>query len=88
MLRSYKAILKGKQLEWVGEKPDSLHKVLNVKVTVLDDLTGLDLKTTRQKMGKILDKIAQHKHLETVIKDPVAWQRKIREDRNLPEREN
>ena len=87
MLRSYKAILRGKQLEWVDEKPATSKKTLNVKVTVLDDLTSLDLKTNGQKMAKILDKIAHHKHLETVIKDPVAWQRRTRKDRNLPERE-
>ena len=83
-INTYKAILKGNRLEWVGEAPDAgKDRNLDVQVTVLD--RPLNKLTIGQKMAEILDKLAQANAVSQ-INDPLSWQKGIRKDRPLPTR--
>ncbi len=89
MLQTYKAILRGNQLEWNDAAPQSLtdDQPVVVYVTILDqaqpEKTPL---TSGQQTASILEELAQQPTLAS-ISDPVAWQNEQRGDRPLPGRD-
>jgi hypothetical protein len=89
MLQTYKARLHGTQIEWLGEMPSELHDGQDVHITLLDENPTLAQKplSKGQQMASILKELAT---LNTAcsIEDPMEWQREIRADKPLADREN
>lgn len=85
MLRTFKAVLKGNCLEWVDEIPDAGERPINVHVTILEDEISLNTGLRGKKMAEALEKLAKTNAFADV--EPVEWQREIRQDRSLPDRE-
>lgn len=84
MLKTFKALLKGSQLEWIEDSPEFKDEALEVYVTVLDRSVQTDTQTRGQRMAEILEHLATEGGLEHF--DPMVWQRETRQDRALPER--
>lgn len=87
---TYRATLKGNRLEWRGEAPpeiDTDHAV-PVDVTILRDERFSALRTPHagERMAAALEKLAASRAVAS-IEDPVAWQREVRGDRPLPDRD-
>jgi hypothetical protein len=78
MLKTFKAVLNGTQLEWLDEAPPKDDRPLNVSVTILEELPSLDI-SRGQKMAEILEKLSIGNTLLDV--DPIEWQREMRSDR-------
>ena len=89
MLQTYKARLHGTQIEWLGEIPSELHDGQNVHITLVEESSTLMQQTDSKgkKMAHILKELAS---LNTVssIEDPMSWQREIRADKSLADRED
>ena len=84
MLRTYEGILEGNRVRWErGEAPDT-DRPLRVHVTVLEDES--EKKERGREMADALSKLAESGAFEE-IEDPSTWQREIREDRSLPDRD-
>jgi hypothetical protein len=89
MLVTYKAILKNNRLEWRDTVPDQLlpDQAVAVHVTILDEPVVTPTDASRGKrMAAALEKLAATLSLEG-ISDPATWEREIRQDRVLPDRE-
>ena len=90
MSTTYQALLKGSQLDWMGEKPADLpaDRAVPVQVTILDEPGPEPRSPLRVKrMVDALAGLAARGGIRA-IPDPVAWQREQREERVLPERDN
>jgi hypothetical protein len=83
MPRTYRAILRGDRLEWSGDAPDP-SATLPVDVTVLDSASN---GSRGREMAEALEEIASRGGISS-IPDPSAWQREIRQDRPLPDRDH
>jgi hypothetical protein len=83
MSRTYRAILRGDRLEWTGDAPDP-SAPLPVDVTVLDSTPN---GSRGRDMAHALEEIASRGGIAS-IPDPAAWQREIRQDRPLPDRDH
>ncbi|HEV7475298.1 MAG TPA: hypothetical protein VGN90_14690 [Pyrinomonadaceae bacterium] len=84
MRESYRAILKGHQLEWTDGVPSDLPSEQPVEVIILDEP---DLMADRRRrMAEALENLAASDAFSD-ISDPVKWQREIRKDRPLPGRD-
>jgi hypothetical protein len=89
MLNTYKAILRGNHLEWDGDAPDHLapEDEVVVYVIILDEPAVTSAVTQQgQRMAAALEQLAAINALPDLT-DPVAWEREIRQDRPLPDRE-
>ncbi|MCB0211558.1 MAG: hypothetical protein KDJ52_19625 [Anaerolineae bacterium] len=89
MLNTYKAILRGNQLEWSEDVPIELlqNKVIVVHVTILDQpVSPVMVSDQGERMVEALEELAKTNALAD-INDPVAWERDQRQDRVLPKRE-
>jgi len=89
MLNTYKAILRGNYLEWDGDAPDHLapEDAVAVYVTILDEPVVPSAVTQQgQRMAATLEQLAAINALADLT-DPVAWEREMRQDRPLPDRE-
>lgn len=89
MLYTYKAILRGNHLEWNDTPPADLtpERAIAVHVTILEEPEYLTQPTLPgQQMAMILEQLAQVDAF-TEISDPQAWEREVRQDRILPDRE-
>lgn len=86
MSESYRAILKGDQLEWTDAAPTDLASEQPVEVTIVDVPGHADTTTQGQRMARALERLAEADAFSH-IQDPVEWQREIRKDRPLPGRE-
>jgi hypothetical protein len=89
MLHTYKAILRGDRLEWRDEPPETLtsEQAIAVHVTILDEEAPIvNGGKPGPRMAALLEQLSG---LDTFaeITDPQAWQREIRQERNLPDRE-
>jgi predicted HAD superfamily phosphohydrolase YqeG len=82
---SYRAILKGDQLEWTDVVPSHLASEQPVEVTILDEPDRIA--DRRRRMAEALEKLAAADAFSG-ISDPSEWQREIRKDRPLPGRED
>ena len=90
MLHTYQAILHGDRLEWRDAPPTELvpERPVAVHVTILEQPDQQDQpSTTGRQMAAILEQLA-HIQAFADIPDPSAWQRMIREDRELPVRDS
>ena len=85
MLRTFEALLKGKVLEWTNDDPQQGDRPLKVYVTLLEENSSICADIRRQKIVKILEKLAANQTFAEVT-DAVAWQREMRQDRPLPSR--
>lgn len=88
MLNTYKAVLRGDTLEWSDDAPELAisGQPVAVHVTILDDSVLRSQPDRGQRMAAALERLATKKGLAD-ISDPTAWQREIRQDRSLPERD-
>ena len=88
MLATYKATLKGNCLEWSEAAPAGIkEKVIAVHVTILDETSAETVENPQgHQMAAALERIAALAEQGGVagITDPAAWQREIRQDRDLP----
>jgi hypothetical protein len=90
MLGTYHGILRGSHIEWVGAAPLSTsgESGLRVEITVLEPvLSDAEELARRQRMVAALERLAERGGVAS-IPDPDAWQREVREDRPLPDRED
>ena len=85
MLMSYKAILQDNQLVWVGKPPELASDPVEVYVTVVGKLVNEAEQSERTAlMMAALRQLAELP--ERSIVDPMAWEREMRRDRELPYR--
>lgn len=84
MLRTYEGVLKGDRVEWTGEAP-LRDRALRVHITVLDE--DADREERGKRMKEALAALAEEGAFSE-ISDPVEWQRELRQERTLPNRQN
>lgn len=84
MPRTYRAMLRGDRLDWIGPAPPPSPAV-PVHVTVLEERTESAGHRGRA-MSRALEALATAGGI-SAIPDPTAWQRDLRQDRPLPGRE-
>jgi len=87
MLSAYKAVVRRDDqghdlLEWSEGAPEHLaeNRPVRVSVTILEASAAQG-----ERMADALEKLAQL-NVTSAIKDPAAWEREQREDRDLPGR--
>jgi hypothetical protein len=86
VLRTYKAILRDNQVEWLEQPPEKADAV-EVYITVLEE-PGLESPPKRGRlMAETLAELARRGTFAEIT-DPVAWQRELRSERVLPDRES
>lgn len=87
MKQTYRAVLKGNRLEWIGKAPDYPEdQPMNVEVTIVTEGYPSEEISRGPQMATILEQLAET-GVFSEITDPVSWQREIRKDRVLPGRE-
>ena len=87
MMRTYRALLRGDRLEWLGEAPEAQTAYpLSVHVTILEAEPLSEEHSRGHAMAALLEKLAERGTF-AAITDPVRWQRELRQDRILPGRE-
>ncbi len=87
MMRTYKALLRGDRLEWLGEAPEpQMDAPLRVHVTVLEPEPPAEGQARGHAMAALLEQLAECRTF-SAITDPVRWQRELRQERVLPGRE-
>jgi len=86
MLRTYKAILHGDQVEWL-DKPPEKSSAVQVHITVLEEPASEPVRERGQVMAEALATLARRGTF-AAITDPVTWQRELRSERALPDRES
>lgn len=84
-MRTYKAVLRDNQIEWV-ENPPERASTAQVYVTFLEESDSVSPSNRGRLMAEILAELAQRGTFAE-IPDPVAWQRELRSERVLPDRE-
>ena len=88
MQTTYQAILRGDRLEWSSDAPDvAPNQALTVTVTIIETASVPAKPAQGARMAAMLAQLAT---LETrsEIDDPLAWERDIRQDRQLPGRDD
>lgn len=89
MLNTYRAILRGKTLEWVSDGPTELpsDRAIPVHVTILEETPEATASERGLRMVDALEKLA---HLPSSLTslDPVQWEREMRQERPLPGRKD
>lgn len=85
MQKTYKAILRGDRVEWLGPAPDT-NGGANVEITVVHPEED-SLDERRRKIHEALEGLVASGAWK-LYGDPVEWQREIRKDRPLPGRED
>lgn len=83
MRESYRAILRGNRLEWEEGSPGIVDRAVAVRVTLLADATQQAQQGAR--MAAVLEQLAASRAFEE-LDDPAAWERHLREERELPNR--
>ena len=86
-MRSYRALLRGDRLEWLGEAPESQTDApLSVQVSIIEPEPISEEHTRGLAMAALLEKLAKRGTF-SAISEPIQWQRELRQDRALPGRE-
>jgi hypothetical protein len=86
-MRTYRALLRGDRLEWLGEAPESQTDApLSVQVIILEQEPLSEEHTRGPAMAALLEKLAERNTFPPIT-DPVRWQRELRQDRVLPGRD-
>lgn len=84
MSATYAGILRDNHIEWTTPEPPKLPaEGVRVQVTLLDAVP--DSKSQGQQMAAALARLAAN-HAVQSIPDPLAWERELRQDRDLPGR--
>jgi hypothetical protein len=86
MPTTYKAVIRGDRVQWLGEAPETNGGVA-VQITVVEEPTAAEKAERGRAMAEALQRIADAGGVPA-IPDPVAWQREIRRDRPLPGRDD
>jgi len=87
MMRTYKALLHGDRLEWLGEAPElQTDAPVSVHVMVLEQEPPTEVHARGHAMAALLEQLAERRTFSTIT-DPVRWQRELRQERVLPGRE-
>ncbi|HIK10791.1 MAG TPA: hypothetical protein IGS52_11065 [Oscillatoriaceae cyanobacterium M33_DOE_052] len=86
MLRTYKALIRGSHIEWQEEAPNLEDGSVAVHITILQEDSIISPAQRRQKMVEALAKLAAINAFADI--DPMQWQRQVRQDRSLPDRES
>jgi len=86
MMRTYKAILHGDHVEWLEDSPGNCRSV-QVYVTVAEEAAPEQPQERGRAMAEALAELAKRGAFASIT-DPVAWQRDIRGERGLPDRES
>ena len=86
MLRTYKAILHGDQVEWL-EQPPEKSRPIQVHITVLEEPAVESTRERGRVMAEALAALAQRGTFADIT-DPVTWQRELRAERVMPDRES
>lgn len=89
MPHTYKAILRGNQLEWASSAPRPVDdtRALAVEVIIADELpTRQSSDQQAQRMLAPLEQLAKANLLAEIV-DPLAWEREQRQERILPNRD-
>jgi len=85
-MRTYRALLHGDRLEWLGEAPESQTDApLRVDVTVVEQAPVSEAHARGPAMAALLEKLAT-RNTFSAITDPVRWQRELRQERVFPGR--
>ena len=85
METTYRAVLHGDHIEWIDPPPD-IEQPVQVHITLVTEPSSV----LEVKRGQAMaDALAGLAHLGGLpeIADPIAWQREIRQDRELSGRE-
>jgi len=87
MLHTYKATIQNNHVEWDNTANGFIESDIPVPVliTVLDDSVSEENKERGKCMVSALESLAQINACSD-INDPVAWERKLRHERELPGR--
>lgn len=85
MPNSYRAILRGNHLDWVGEDPARSGPV-PVEVILRDEPRLGAERSDGARMAAVLEEVATAPVYRRAG-DPAGWQRMVREDRPLPGRD-
>jgi hypothetical protein len=89
MLRTYRAILKGDRLEWSGDAPapPDQKSAVAVHVTLLEEPEDTRGSAEQgQRMAAALEQLAAIHAVKELV-DPAGWERAVRQDRPLPDRD-
>ncbi len=84
MHRTYQAILNGNRIEWQGPVPPQ-HGPTRVQITLVEESQASAVQR-KQNLLNALEALAASGAFNE-IKDPTAWQREMRSDRPLADRE-
>lgn len=88
MLHTYRAVLIGNRLKWIGDVPKYESKrPIDVHVHFLEERVLLRDASRGREMAEILEQLAQSGTFAQIT-DPVSWQQEVRKDRPLPGRED
>lgn len=90
MLRTYRATLRGDRLEWGVDSPRPLpaEKPVAVYVTILDEVVVSPADGRQgERMAAILEQLAALPAMPEIT-DAAAWEREVRRDRELPNRDS
>ena len=85
-MRTYKAVLHDNQVEWL-EPPPEKSDATQVYITFLEEPDSVSPSNRGRLMAEILAELARRGTFAEIT-DPVAWQRELRADRALPDRES
>lgn len=84
-MRTYKAILRDNQIEWL-ECPPETAGALQVYITFPEEQDSEFSSNRGKLMAEVLAELARRDTF-AAIPDPVAWQRELRAERALPDRD-
>ncbi|NES19042.1 MAG: hypothetical protein F6K41_08950 [Symploca sp. SIO3E6] len=86
MTKTFRAILKDNYLQWLDEAPEiTSNSLVKVDVTLLEEPKITETKSDGAKMAEALAKLSNNNTFAGV--DPQKWQREIRQDRSLLNRD-
>jgi len=88
MLSTYRAVLRGRVLEWLYDQPLNLpaDRPVTVHVTILDEMLTGSRQQQGRRMAAALEQLATLPSALGVV-DAVQWERESRQERILPSRE-
>lgn len=87
MTNTYPAIIRGNRIEWSGDPPEHLDPERPVAVQVIVPASDLrDAQVQGARMAAALEHLATASVL-LGLDDPASWERELRQDRSLPERD-
>jgi hypothetical protein len=81
-MRTYRSLLRGDHLEWLGEAPEfQTDAPLSVHVTIVEPEPVAEAHVRGPAMVALLEKLAARGTFAASL-DPVRWQRELRDSRS------